>query len=380
MKTKIYLISFAVIMLAGCTKPLTLTVSNPSLIERNNTLAEISLQDLGLTLEQLQQKALFNDKGEKLAYQVMYYGQAEPQSVVFLVDNIRGGMLRRYTLRNGKPLPVPQVCTAQFVAERKDDFAWENDLAAYRMYGPALAAENPSNGVDLWLKCTDKPVVAQFYDDDLHHGKPYHVNHGEGLDCYKVAHTLGCGGIAPYINGKLSVLDHYTSYQIIEAGGLRCVFRLTYPTHTLTVTTDAGSQLNKAVVEVRNNPEQTQTISNDTEAQTWAAGIYLHDKIDNVSFSEQGGWAAYAENAVSDAGEPEGRNYCAVYVPGAEEIKVEEGHLLVIAGPAADNAVTYWFGGGWSKWHYPTDATWFSATAEFAHNALLPLQVKVAEE
>ena len=67
MKTKIYLISFAVIMLAGCTKPLTLTVSNPSLIERNNTLAEISLQDLGLTLEQLQQKALFNDKGEKLA-------------------------------------------------------------------------------------------------------------------------------------------------------------------------------------------------------------------------------------------------------------------------------------------------------------------------
>ncbi len=355
------------LLFIGCTKPLTLTVTNPSLLERNSTIAEVSLQDLGLSTEQLQNKVLIDDNGRKLPYQIMYYGSQEAQSVIFLVDNIRGGMQRIYTLRNGKPLPVPQVCTAQFVPERKDDFAWENDLAAYRMYGPALAPENPSNGVDLWLKCTDKPIVVQFYDDDLHNGKPYHINHGEGLDCYKVGHTLGCGGIAPYINDKLSVLDHYTSYQIIVAGGLRSVFCLTYPTHTLTITCDAGSQLNKAVVEVKNN----------IELPTWAAGICLHDKIDNVSFSEQAGWAAYAEDAVSDAGEPQGRNFCAVYVPDAKQIKVEAGHLLVITDTITDGTLTYWFGGGWSQWHYSTDAAWFSATANTAHNALLPLQIKV---
>ncbi|MBR1564699.1 MAG: DUF4861 family protein [Paludibacteraceae bacterium] len=365
------IVILAATLLVGCTKPLTLVVSNPSLQERNNTLAEVTLQDLGLTLEQLQQRALFDDKGEKLAYQVMYYGNSEPQSIVFLVDNIRGGMRREYKLRGGKPLPVPQLCTAQFVPERKDDFAWENNLAAYRMYGPALAPENPSNGVDLWLKCTDKPIVQKFYNDDLHHGKPYHVNYGEGLDCYKVAHTLGCGGIAPYIDGKLNVLDHYTSYEIIEAGGLRSVFHLTYPTHTLTVTCDAGAQLNKAVVTLNN--------SNDSVNTLWAAGIYLHDKMDNVVFSKEAGWAAYAEDAVSDAGEPQGRNYCAVVVPQAEDIKVEDGHLLAVGNIAEDGTLTYWFGGGWSQWQYPSDKDWFSATAYTAHNALLPLQIKLKE-
>ena len=40
----------------------------------------------------------------------------------------------------------------RYVPERKDDIAWENEYAAFRFYGPALAPENPSNGVDLWLK------------------------------------------------------------------------------------------------------------------------------------------------------------------------------------------------------------------------------------
>ena len=47
----------------------------------------------------------------------------------------------------------------RFVPERKDDFAWENEYAAFRMYGPALKPENPSNGVDLWLKTSPELVV-----------------------------------------------------------------------------------------------------------------------------------------------------------------------------------------------------------------------------
>ena len=47
----------------------------------------------------------------------------------------------------------------RFVPERKDDFAWENEYAAFRMYGPALRPENPSNGVDLWLKARAELVI-----------------------------------------------------------------------------------------------------------------------------------------------------------------------------------------------------------------------------
>ena len=359
---------FIVFMLASCSKPVSLVITNPSLLERNNTLAEISLADLGITAEQLQTMSIRDEQGNEVAYQLLDYDADKPASIVFLVDNIRGGMRREFTLRKRKPSPVPVLCTAQYVPERKDDFAWENDLAAYRMYGPALAAETPSNGVDLWLKCTEKPVVAKFYDDDLHHSKPYHVNHGEGLDCYKVAHTLGCGGIAPYRDGKLCVGDHFADYSIILKEGLRVVFQLDYPTHKLVVTCDAGALMNKAEVYVK-----------DSTIAQMAAGIYLHDKLDNTSFSEQAGWVAYAENAVSDAGEPQGRNYCAVYMPEPRETKVEDGHLLVVSNVPESRKLTYWFGGGWSQWHYPTDADWFSAIANTCHNALLPLQIKVVK-
>ncbi len=377
MKHGIYITSLLLCLLTACTKPVTLVVTNPSLLERKSTLAEISLSELGLDAEQVSHMSLYDDAGNKVDFQLMKYEMDEsPSSLLFMVDDIRGGMRREYRLKKQfnssiNDLSTSSPCTAQFVSERKDDFAWENDCAAYRMYGPALAPENPSNGVDLWLKCTDKPIVAKFYDDDLHHGKPYHVNYGEGLDCYKVAHTLGCGGIAPYRDGKLCVGDHFTDYGIISDHGLRVIFYLEYHTHRLVVTCDAGAQMNKAEIWLK-----------DTTIHQMAAGIYLHDRIDNISYSQPGGWAAYAENAVADSGEPQGRNYCAVFMPDAQDIKPEDGHLLVIADvkQSIDNNspdLTYWFGGGWSQWKYPADTDWFSVTSNTAHNALLPLRVTI---
>ena len=51
----------------------------------------------------------------------------------------------------------------RYVPERKDDFAWENEYAAFRMYGAALKPENPSNGVDLWLKNSPALVIDTMY-------------------------------------------------------------------------------------------------------------------------------------------------------------------------------------------------------------------------
>lgn len=354
------------LIFVGCSKPLTIVVNNPSLDERTEVMAELPVGALNFTKEDIGKYRLLDENKHEVPYQILYWGTEDPQRIIFLVDNIRGGMQRQYTWRKGNPSPVEPRVSAQFVPERKDDFAWENDNAAYRMYGPALAPENPSNGVDLWLKCTDKPIVTQFYDDDLHHNRPYHINYGEGLDCYKVAHTLGCGGIAPYVDGHLQVGNHYEEWKILEEGPLRVQFMLTYPTHKLFITCDAGSLLNKAEVYREQEAESN---------NQWAAGIFLHDKMDNVSFSEQGGWLAYAENAVSDAGVHQGRNYCAVVADHVQAIQLQDQHLLAIL-PATEPA-TYYFGGGWSQWRYPEDADWFSAVASFARNADKKLKCKV---
>jgi hypothetical protein len=37
----------------------------------------------------------------------------------------------------------------------------------------------------------------------------YHVDHGEGLDCYKVGHTLELVVFAPYTEDSLWVFGHY---------------------------------------------------------------------------------------------------------------------------------------------------------------------------
>ena len=68
---------------------------------------------------------------------------------------------RTFTLSVGdRHIPARDEFKAygRFVRERRDDFAWENDLVAHRMYGAALEtwAQEPltSSAVDVWVKRT----------------------------------------------------------------------------------------------------------------------------------------------------------------------------------------------------------------------------------
>ena len=55
---------------------------------------------------------------------------------------------------------TPQTSVhARYVPERMDDFAFENDKVAFRVYGPALTDSAENNGTDCWLKRVDYPIV-----------------------------------------------------------------------------------------------------------------------------------------------------------------------------------------------------------------------------
>ncbi|QBG48089.1 DUF4861 domain-containing protein [Verrucomicrobia bacterium S94] len=43
----------------------------------------------------------------------------------------------------------------RYVPERADDFVWENDKAAFRMYGPTFLKGKEDSGIDCWLKRVD---------------------------------------------------------------------------------------------------------------------------------------------------------------------------------------------------------------------------------
>lgn len=119
-----------------------------------------------------------------------------------------------------------EPCFGRHVPERKDDFAWENDRTAHRVYGPALEhtkGEHFSNGIDVWSKKTGAPVIDAWYKSGH-----YHSDHGTGMDQYEVGGVAGCGGTALLVDGALIHGKDWTAQRLIESGPARVVFELDY--------------------------------------------------------------------------------------------------------------------------------------------------------
>lgn len=291
--------------------------------------------------------------------------------------------------------PVAQRVYGRYVPERKDDFAWENEYAAFRMYGPALLPENPSNGVDLWLKNSPALVVDTMYGRELKDGRPYHINYDGNLDCYKVGHAVGCGGLAVVsmepmegAEKKLNVGGPYSSWEILEQTPDKFVFRLHYDSlqvdyvqmqADVTITAEAGQLLNKAEV-VLSCPLRIRM------PELWVGGgIFLHDSIDNLVQSEVDGALMYAEDALSDkqaarmnyeynGSTSQGRSYIAVVLPYERPLFMDFDNTAVVVRPyELGDTLTYYFGACWSEWtngeqSFPTDESWFEAVHRYIND------------
>lgn len=249
----------------------------------------------------------------------------------------------------------------RYVPERKDDFAWENEFAAWRMYGPALKAENPSNGVDLWLKASPELIVDSFYYREHVLGLPYHINYGKGLDCYKVGHTCGAGGLIVLANDTTYIGGPYDRWTILEQTPERFVFRLEYDSllvagnilqESITITAEAGEPMNRADVVL--------TGSYDGELLV-GGGIYMHDTIDHFEVYEELGTVYYEEDALSDktaaqmnydfnGSTSQGRIYLTVRTPDATVTDIQDGNLIAVKDYQLGDTLTYFFGATWSEW------------------------------
>lgn len=249
----------------------------------------------------------------------------------------------------------------RYVPERKDDFAWENEYAAFRMYGPALKAENPSNGVDLWLKASPELIVDSFYYREHVLGLPYHINYGKGLDCYKVGHTCGAGGLIVLANGQTWIGGPYDRWTILEQTPERFVFRLEYDSllvdghilqESITITAEADEPMNRAEVVL--------TGSYDGELLV-GGGIYMHDTIDHFEVYEELGTVYYEEDALSDktaaqmnydfnGSTSQGRIYLTVRTPDATVTDIQDGNLIAVKDYQLGDTLTYFFGATWSEW------------------------------
>ena len=145
--------------------------------------------------------------------------------------------------------PQP-MAFGRFVPEREDDFTWENDKVAFRVYGPNSSGKGPVSGVDPWFKKVPYPIVDKWYAEHQQ-GKSYHVDHGEGHDIYHVGPSRGVGGTAVWIDGAPYPAAMFESHEVLQSGGDVVEFTLQYEWDTplgavaerKTISLEMGSQL-----------------------------------------------------------------------------------------------------------------------------------------
>ncbi|HOU93290.1 MAG TPA: DUF4861 family protein, partial [Polyangiaceae bacterium] len=234
----------------------------------------------------------------------------------------------------------------RFVRERLDDFAWENDWVAHRVYGPALETAGKdaliSSGIDVWVKRVRRLVVNEWFMTDN-----YHQDHGDGLDAYKVGPSRGCGGEGIWAGGKLAVSRNFTTSRVLANGPLRLVFELDYPawqaggarvTETKRVILDAGTLFN-----------QVRSTFSGGAALSVAIGVAKHPG-GTVEFDASSAWM-WAWEPLNEG--KDGNLGCAIVLrPGASvtQQQTEADQLLVLpvkgGTPAEYSLGTAWDRGG----------------------------------
>ncbi|USN99479.1 MAG: DUF4861 family protein [Phycisphaeraceae bacterium] len=245
-----------------------------------------------------------------------------------------------YAVKGDRPPPESPRVFGRYVPERKDDFAWENDRTAHRMYGPALAVENAQDGIDLWVKSVRTPVIDTWYARG-----EYHEDHGEGMDAYSVGATLGDGGFGLFADGKVIVPPVYATQRRIANGPIRVMFELGYPEFdtpdgkmslTLRVSLDKGRSLNR-IQALLHAPEGVSTVR-------VVGGMARHGGDGEVRQGRR--WVSLCE---ATEGHPETTTCCGVAMPNSMTRMVDaDRHVMLLTEIQPWQPLVYYAGGGWT--------------------------------
>jgi Domain of unknown function (DUF4861) len=301
------------------------------------------------------------------------------EQVIFQID-LAASEKRTFTLSLGdRHIATRDEYRAygRFVRERRDDFAWENDLVAHRMYGAALEswAQEPltSSAVDVWVKKTSRLVINDWYMTD-----DYHRDAGEGADLYSAGRTRGCGGNAIWQGGKLFASTNARGSRVLANGPLRVIFELTYEpwdaggqklSETKRVQLDAGQRLNRF--------ESTYHVPSP-RALTHAAGIRKNPGSDVAVRADKGvvrTWEPLANNAKEN-----GYLGCAIVADPRDIAETPEldGNVLVVTRVPGGMPAVYWAGSAWDRGGtITTAAAWDRYLDDWAMRLRTPVAVQL---
>lgn len=365
------------IMMQGVTanaqKNIKIEINNPSSLEFKGEVVSVSWVKVLKLLPNIDTaNFVVYDKtnGIEIPHQLEYKGEKQVQNLLLQVSVPQKSKLM-LSLEKGKPKKYTTKTFARYVPERKDDFAWENDKIAFRMYGKALekTREN-AHGIDVWTKSTTKMVLNERYKNNK-----YHVDNGDGLDYYHVGKTLGAGNMAPYLADSVWYLGNYTSYKILDNGPLRSTFQLFYDEAlangvkiktTKTISIDAGSQMNRI--------ENVFASQNNIDLPL-AIGIITRKEQQKITLEDKNGVIGYWE---PEHGKDGITGVGAVIQSKTVSFVKKPIQNLLVTSAKPNEQIVYYTGAAWNKAGEITDSKqWFNYLLNFKKKLEQPLVVKL---
>jgi hypothetical protein len=357
------------------------TVRNPTNFARSNetiTLQASTLRRL-LSVDDIRRVHVRNVRSgqELLTQAVDTTGDGIYDQLIFQTD-IGPGATETFELSAGErriPAPGEFKAYGRFVREREDDFAWENDRIADRMYGKALETSliDPltSSAVDVWVKRVSRLVINEWYMVD-----DYHRDHGEGGDFYNAGSTRGCGGNGIWKDGRLYPSTNFIRTRVLANGPIRVMFELTYPAwdangmavaEVKRVTLDAGQNFNRF--------ESRYAVESRTARLIDGIGIR---KGTNPVISESRETANL--RSWETLPDDHGQLGCAIIADPANfvDFKEDAKNFLMIVKVPENRIAVYYAGFGWSQGGFPTAQDWSEYVARYAEQLRSPLEATVS--
>jgi hypothetical protein len=279
--------------------PTTITVKNVLDMERATETVELTKELL--KVEDLVNVGIRNTETQQL--QVVQTVDSDGDGILDLIlfqPKISANSEIKFeavAVGEGENPTAPELCYSRFVPERTDDYTWENNKVAFRVYGPTaqkMIEENIpggtlSSGVDAWLKKVDHPIINNWYHKETQTDGTYHQDTGEGLDDFHVGVSRGVGGIAVKVDSNYYFSKNYTKWRTITTGPLRTSFYLEYGDwdangknikESMIISLDLGQNLSKFNITLEG-------------ANEISAGLTLHEKDGEVTGNAHNGWVSY---------------------------------------------------------------------------------------
>lgn len=387
---------------------LIINIKNPINIDYKEEIIEIPASNIYKFLNEFNYSnfIILDASYAEIPYQVTY-----DKKIIFPIS-IKGNESINYFIKEGIPAFIPYTVYGRQYPERLDDIAWENDKIAYRLYGPALQKNgNKSYGYDILTKSVSKLVIEERYARALNkdtkkiinklrsEGKnkeatklanfiSYHIDHGDGLDCYDVGPTLGAGTAALMPDSVISYPFCYKNFEILDNGPLRFTVKLEFHPTTIAKDTnvietriiqlDKGSHLNKTTI----------TYSGISKEYPLGVGIVIHNSLinkENIKKNER--YMSYTDLTTN----PKAGNGIiyigTVFTKAIGIVKIQNflypkgkglGHLLGICSyKPGDNFIYYW-GASWSKCNF-TEEKWNNYLKNYILKLNQPLLITIKD-